>query len=126
MIASDSKLVYLSGKITGLPRWYVKLKFGLSEMSLRVSGFDVWNPVSNVPANASWGNAMQICLDALNRCELVYFHKDWKDSRGARIEFRQAAKMGKVIINNNRRISEEYYDMVAESINLKESLTCVD
>jgi hypothetical protein len=100
--------VYLSGKITGLWRWYVVLKFTLYTWFLQFCGFNVWSPLDHVDKNTPWGLAMDICIPAMDKCDFIFFQFDWKYSRGARIEFYAGASKGLHIINLSRRQRNKY------------------
>lgn len=86
-------LIYLSGKITGLPDLN-KPKFRSAERTIReeLSGHGqyVWvvNP-HDLPHefhDKTWSSYMRECLKALCVCNRIYVLDDWKQSRGAALE----------------------------------------
>lgn len=98
------KRVFISGKVTGLPRLYVVLKFNISEKKLRKKGYDVFNPTKEIPWDATWGEAMKICLPELKKCDSVYFQNDFYKSAGSRIEFDEAIREQKEIFLKHGKI----------------------
>lgn len=83
--------VYIAGKITGLPWPEVVLKFASAEKMLRAKGHDVVNPITLVGnPDASWSEAMRICLEELPKCDRIFMLADSVDSRGAKIELQLA------------------------------------
>jgi len=86
--------IYISGKITGLlPDEYTS-NFAAAEKALVEAGIPAENIVNpcklGIPAEGSWGDAMQTCLDALKPCTAIYMLRCWEDSFGARHELTQA------------------------------------
>jgi hypothetical protein len=82
---------YLSGKYTGLSHEDAIKKFEVYEAQL--VGRKVVNPLKlGIPPRASWIDAMEECLIAMEDCTAIALMPDWEESRGARIE-RQVAKM---------------------------------
>jgi hypothetical protein len=99
--AYKPKTVYLAGKITGLPRWWVVAKFVFFDLYLTFRGYQVYNPATMISKKTEYSEAMTICIKNLNNCEYVYFQPDWWISIGARIEFEVAAKAGKTLLNHS-------------------------
>lgn len=114
---------YLAGKITGLPRWYVLFKFWFFEMLLRLRGFTVYNPARMIDKNTGYNDAMDICITELSKCTHAYFMFDWRDSRGAKIEFNEAAEKGKILVNQSKYIQGKYFT-VKFIIKLKQFELC--
>lgn len=59
---------------------------------------EVVNPTSFKLDSRPYWVAMLVCLWNLRRCKYVYMLRDWKESRGARIEHRFAKRRRKMII----------------------------
>ena len=90
-----SKIIYLSGKITGEDYDACYEKFTELERVLIRAGHTVINPMKIVPKDTPWVEAMKICLNSLiNEANAICMLKDWKESEGAQIEFALATKLG--------------------------------
>lgn len=92
--------VYISGKITGCDNFMEK--FAKAEEVMRKGGYEVINPakVNMVlsPESTTWEEYMSVSIVLLDMCDAIYMLKDWKDSRGACLEYGYAlAKKLKVI-----------------------------
>lgn len=83
--------IYLSGKITGDEGFAEKFKAKEEELSSR--GDYVFNPALH-PDMFTHGQFMQIDLLALSFCDSIYLMDNWRDSKGAKMEFEQARVMG--------------------------------
>ena len=105
-----AKKIYLSGKISGDPDF--KEKFALKEKELTEQGHLVFNPALH-PDMFTWEQFMELDLKALGNCDAIYLLEDWKDSRGAKIEYDEAVKLGKEIIFENKL--EQNIDVKKES-----------
>jgi hypothetical protein len=94
----DEKAVfYISGKITGLNyirTWY---KFLDVEESYARKG-EVINPLKICKTYWSWFRCMLVCIWNLRRATDIIMLPDWKESRGARIEYWIAKKILKLTI----------------------------
>lgn len=104
----EKKRIYLSGKISGDDNY--ARKFADKEKELTEQGFLVFNPAKH-PNMFSWEEFMELDLLALKNCDSIYLLSDWKDSRGAKIEYDEAVRLGKEVIYDethtlNRNINE--------------------
>lgn len=84
------KTVYIAGKVTGLKYEEVCVKFAAAQERLENRGFKVVNPMEIVPREATWSEAMRICLAALPECQMIYMLRCSVNSRGAKIELQRA------------------------------------
>lgn len=91
----EQKKIYLSGKISGDPNF--KEKFAQKEKELTEQGHLVFNPAKH-PDMFTWEQFMELDLKALGNCDSIYLLNDWKDSRGAKIEYDEAVRLGKEVI----------------------------
>lgn len=91
----EMKRLYLSGKISGDDNY--AQKFAAKEKELTEQGFLVFNPAKH-PNMFSWEEFMELDLLALKNCDSIYLLDDWKESRGAKIEYDEAVRLGKEII----------------------------
>ena len=89
--------VFISGKITGEPIEECCFKF--REACEYLYGERV-NPLrlKGIYFGISHEEAMEICLKELKTCSHIYMLKDWKESKGAKIERQFALGNGIKII----------------------------
>jgi hypothetical protein len=79
--------IYISGKITGLPKEEVFEKFDTAEKKLAAQGFEVVNPIKNgLLFEADWNEHMKKDIQQLLTCDFLYLLPDWKNSKGAKLE----------------------------------------
>ena len=86
--------VYIAGKVTGESYDECFAKFVEAEKNLQQNGLQVINPMRMVPENASWEQAMKLCLKSLLTCDIVYLLPDWCESDGAVFEVMVAKRLG--------------------------------
>ncbi|WP_443738458.1 DUF4406 domain-containing protein [Treponema sp.] len=94
--------VYISGKMTGLSKRKIIRKFRLTENKLVKKGFSVLNPaifyyLKNIDF-FSYADFLQIDYRMIDRCDAIYLQKDWKTSKGARLELAYAEHKKKIIM----------------------------
>ncbi len=94
--------IYIAGKVTGLPYRETFNKFLAAEELLKSLGQEVINPMRIVPPNDTWQNAMRLCMASLCKCNAIYLLDDFKESRGAMIEYEIANQLGFKLINQER------------------------
>lgn len=87
--------IYIAGKITGLKEY--KKKFLETEKRLTAEGNAVMNP-SVLPPGFEHEEYMKICLAMIDACDTLFFLRDWRESKGARMEHAYASACGKKII----------------------------
>jgi hypothetical protein len=91
-------ITYISGKITGLTNW--EINFHLSALSVLMLGYIPINPAKIKPLfgiKTYWCYMIADIWELLF-CDAIYMQSNWKDSRGARIEYRVAKLIGLKII----------------------------
>ena len=77
--------IYISGAITGDSNY--KEKFQKAKKDLEARGYNVITPAEfDLPEGATWEEYMKWDIAWLLTCDGIYMLKDWKQSRGARIE----------------------------------------
>ena len=88
--------IYISGKITGYTVEQAKALFKQSEVLIAEKGHEPVNPfdLSETHPDKTWKDYMLDDIKGLFDCEAIYMHKDWQDSKGARIEHGIAVEMG--------------------------------
>jgi len=92
----NEKRIYISGKISGVPFEEAHKKFLNAETALMIHGWsDIANPMKCkiFKKDDEWEWQMGACLMMLLRCGAIYMLKDWRQSRGARIEHAVAQEL---------------------------------
>ena len=96
--------IYISGKITGLDIEKAKNNFEKAEIyiekelnSIAVNPFKVKREKECI----EWKDYMISDIKALLECNAIYMLKDWKNSKGARLERHIASELNLIIINEN-------------------------
>ena len=88
-------IIYISGRITGLPYHIAAGRFAIAARRLRDLGHHPVNPICNgLPSDATWAEHMRADLATLRRCDGICMLRGWERSRGAQIERRAALKRG--------------------------------
>lgn len=86
--------VYISGPISGLPFEEVEKNFNSMENSIQDMGHTAVNPLNNgLPRDASWDDHMKADIKLMMECDTIYLLENWRQSRGALIEFDLAVKL---------------------------------
>ena len=96
--------VYISGKVTGLPAFIYRKQFERAELKLRLSGYNVYNPVKydakGKEKDFTWAQFMKKDIKALCDCDAIYLLKTWRMSKGARLEYDIAKALGMEILGS--------------------------
>jgi hypothetical protein len=87
-------IIYVAGKVTGLPADEVAAKFKVAQTELEALGWKVLNPVEFITPDEEWEIAMRMASSMLNMADSIYLLPCWEDSEGAKWEFNQAVKFG--------------------------------
>ena len=88
-----SKLIYISGKITGMEATAAAL-FEKAEAEIIAMGCTPVNPLKlEHKHNGTCGEYMREDIKYLLLCDAIYFLPNWGDSPGARLEYQIAAGM---------------------------------
>ena len=99
--------IYISGKITGLPKKEYTRKFHEAGAELttafNVAIVQIINPLDIDPKtpNPTWIDFMAEDIRELLQCDGIYMLDNWQDSKGARIEHAIAKEMGITIKYQN-------------------------
>lgn len=93
-VLSDLKVVYIAGKVTGLPPKEVFEKFDKAQKILEDRGYYVINPVKLVHPEADWKQAMRICISFLPHADFIHPLPCYVDSKGAWLEVELANRLG--------------------------------
>ena len=88
--------VFISGKVTGLPRDQVKRNFERGKSLLLNNTYDFISPLDLVPEGATNREAMAILLPVLasENCDGILLLNDSKFSEGSQIELKVAQYCG--------------------------------
>ena len=100
-------IIYISGRITGLPYPIAVKRFAVAARRLSELGHHPVNPIYNgLPSDATWAEHMRADLAALRACDGVCMLRGWERSRGAQIERHVALKRGMPIytFSEDRRL----------------------
>ena len=86
---------YIAGKITGDSTY--REKFQRAQKALEGEGFIVLNP-AELPEGMLAPDYMRICFAMMDSADVVAFLPDYRQSRGARLEFDWCQYTGKQIM----------------------------
>lgn len=91
--------IYISGKITGLKFEEAFYLFYKAEKLLQSQGYSVVNPMK-LPHehDLSWESYMKEDLKAMLDCDSIYLLPNYKDSRGAMIEYQLALDLNLMVL----------------------------
>lgn len=96
---SNTTLIYVAGKVTGLPYNQVEAKFKHACNYVKSLGYQPINPLDYVQnKNANWEEAKPNLLPVIEKCDGVYLISDWNDSDGAKEELVLFIQQKKLII----------------------------
>lgn len=90
------KIVYLAGKMTGLPD-YGRARFNAKAEKLTEAGYIVINPAT-LPVGLRRKSYMPLSFAMLDAADAIYLLNNWKDSPGAKLERQYALYQHKEII----------------------------
>ena len=87
------KTIYISGRITGIDYKEAFALFEAAENELISKGYDVCNPIKEVPYNKdwSWFDYLSADIKLMEKCTHIYMLSNWRESGGASVEH-EAAK----------------------------------
>lgn len=86
------QVVYIAGKVTGLPYAEAQAMFKTRENELLAKGYTVINPCNIISPDEDWNTAMMICLQLLPLADYISLLDNWTNSRGARWEWNTAKR----------------------------------
>lgn len=85
--------IYVSGPMTGLPDLNFPA-FYAEAARLEAMGYEVVNPASLNPPDATWSDCMRTDIAALMTCDALVLLPGWADSNGAMVELQLAHRLG--------------------------------
>lgn len=102
------KKVYISGKVSGLSIEECQANFKNAENKLRYLGFNPINPVKRgTVAGYEWNDYMKEDLKLLCDCDYIYQLDNWKDSKGANVEY-ELSKLLKIPVLKANTLSKKW------------------
>lgn len=96
--------IFISGRVSGIKYKTAKYNFLRAEKYWSRKGYQVVNPTKLCNENWSWIRCMIVCLWNLAKCRYVYFMPNYTYSRGAKIEFKVAKLLNKIIYLNTNKL----------------------
>jgi hypothetical protein len=103
-MSNKKSKIYISGQISGLPIEEAMINFDKAQTDLISLGLDVVNPmvlpeheaIAKLPLSESerWVLHMKVDIKALMDCDSIYMLNNYKQSKGAMIEFSTALQFG--------------------------------
>lgn len=97
-------IVYLSGKMRGLPD-YGRKTFNFVAKNLETLGYQVINPAL-LPTGLRNEDYMPICTAMIDACDIVVLIDGWESSQGAKAEAMYADCQGKRIATLSKFVDE--------------------
>lgn len=98
----EKEKIYISGRITGVPRCEYHRQFSAKAAILKIRGYKIINPVAlNEPLamqEFSYEDLMKVCYTYVDICDVIYMLEGWENSPGARLEHHRAVNAGKKVI----------------------------
>lgn len=98
--------IYIAGKVSGIPYEMVRRDFSRAELFLNRFG-NVVNPLRYCAERWGWLSCMVVCTYLLLTCRGIALMENWKDSRGARYEYKLAKFLGKEILYLEKQVVTE-------------------
>lgn len=105
------KKIYISGKITGDPKW--EGKFAMAQAELEADGWTVLSPLLLADVELEYNEYLAIDFAMISVCDAVGFLPDWGRSPGAMAERTFAAAQGKQLIDMTVGVDEASADTIA-------------
>lgn len=90
----NSKIVYISGPMSGLPVGTYTRRFMEAEEFYRDQGYEVVNPCNLFIPTATYDELLENDLVHLRQCTHIALLNEWFNSSGSKIELKEAKDMG--------------------------------
>lgn len=93
--------IYISGKITDNPN--AESQFKAAEFKLKADGHKVVNPMRlKHNHDQKWVSYMRVDIAAMMKCDALYQLPSWRNSCGAKLEYRIAKELKMTIMSERR------------------------
>lgn len=97
--------IYITGKVTGEPIAQCTMKFGNAQQQIEALGHEAINPLQVVNNwNATWQDAMKLCIKALMDADAIYLLSCSNNSKGAAVEMQLAKHLKIPMFNNLKKL----------------------
>ena len=90
--------IYISGKMTGLPKEEYRAKFKTASARLVEQGHTAVNPAMLDEFGLTYAEYMAVDTTLLSFCDAIYMLDNWRNSGGAHLEWDYANTLGLVIM----------------------------
>lgn len=116
------KKVFISGPMSGYVN-FNREAFMEAEKKLKDAGYSVFNPAW-LNFDESWNTASIMAIDmaALSKCDAIYQLDGWRESKGAKAEYRTAEWLGldilskEDLVNSPKAVSNYKRYLVGEHV----------
>ena len=89
--------IYVSGGITGVSNF--KENFANAQIELEEKGYEVINPaIVELPKSCTCDDYMKVTLSMLDLADGIYMLSNWRESKGALVEYGYALAQGKNVL----------------------------
>lgn len=100
--------IYISGPISGISDY--RARFDVAAQIIRSKGHEAINPcdlntILN-PATTTWEQFILADLGLLRACSAICLIEGWENSRGSRMELREAQRLGMVVYKSPDNVPE--------------------
>lgn len=105
--------IYIAGKVTGVDKGELNVKFAAASIHLKKQGHETFVPcvLPDYP-EVPHSDYMHICYAMIDVCDAVYMLADWQQSKGARMELQYAADHNKKILYQDESTKDPNYPIV--------------
>lgn len=105
--------IYIAGKISGLDRKEMQVKFATASVNLKRQKHETFVPcvLPDYP-DVPHEDYLHICYAMIDICEAVYMLSDWQQSIGARKELQYAADHQKEILYEDESTREDGFPIM--------------
>lgn len=101
-------MIYISGKITGDSNFREKFNQAKDLIMQQHPNEDIINPADiTLPECCGWQDYMDVCLMLMNKADTIYLLNDWRDSKGACLEYGYAKGRDMIILFNEDGVRYE-------------------
>lgn len=105
--------IYVAGKVTGVDKGELNVKFASASIHLKKQGHETFVPcvLPDYP-DVPHSDYMHICYAMIDVCDAIYMLYDWQKSKGARMELQYACDHRKEIMYQDEATKETNFPIV--------------